>query len=899
MRRDLEVSSPKEGLHGPLILIRDPRSAELFEFSEEDHFLLTCMDGELGPEGTIARFEERFNKRIGAEQLELFISMLKEWGLLELAGATAEADADRDLILPPAGGRGGWRGRGRGGLGAAGALAGGGAAAEPVPEPAASANPAAQPRRPPRPRLIARPGLVAPDEVTSAEYTERPSDVREHLEAVSHRRGAGGGGGGGGRGPGAIPGPGWEPQLRVDGADEDPFDDPPHWTWFRPQGLFAWFGSWLWPVRYIAYLMPLIVGVGLWTIFSNWALYEPDVLLIRKPLTLLHHVLLSMVTLNILTQTGRGIVAAHMGGQALRFGVRLVFGVWPRFFTQLGGLSKLERTKLLWIHGTPPLLRLAVFGLSAVMWFVTRDQGNSLYKLFLLLSTMGFLSFFFSINPLMRGAGYHLLTVLLDMPDLRRRANMALRGRARGGQRRGGEEEGEVSENLFALKAYALASIIFMLALAGTVMFLTAHWLELNYEGVGVAIFLAVFAIVTWRFRAQIKDRKERRKVDRLRTREARIAELRAGGPRALARLQAGMHGDMVRPQLEPAPAEPKKKGNPFIRWGLLALVIAVMFLPYHYEPGGPVTIMPMQVQELHTEIPGVIGDVYFNGGERVEAGTVIARIASLEEERNVQTTRADLARKQAELEELLSTPRPEDVALARQALETARTAAQFSAAEEQRLSAVYKAGHISLEDYEEVRRRADVDAQQVLEAEANLRRVQAGPHPKEIEALRHEIEGLKDLLAYYESQLEKTALTMPFDGRIVTINLRDRRGQFLEKGDFFAQVENDESVRVQFNIPQSDVSEFGIGAAVRIKIWTYPDRIFTGEVVDIAPVVEEEDGQGSVVKVTSVIPNEDGTLKSGMTGFGKIDGGTKPVIVAFTRAIVRFFLIEAWSWLP
>jgi len=105
--------------------------------------------------------------------------------------------------------------------------------------------------------------------------------------------------------------------------------------------------------------------------------------------------------------------------------------------------------------------------------------------------------------------------------------------------------------------------------------------------------------------------------------------------------------------------------------------------------------------------------------------------------------------------------------------------------------------------------------------------------------------------------------------------------------------------VRVEFAIPQSDVSEFALGADVRIKIWTYPDRIFPGKVIDIAPSVDEELEQGMVLKVTTLIPNQDGTLKAGMTGYGKIDGGTKPVIVALTRAIVRFFLIEFWSWLP
>jgi putative peptide zinc metalloprotease protein len=312
------------------------------------------------------------------------------------------------------------------------------------------------------------------------------------------------------------------------------------------------------------------------------------------------------------------------------------------------------------------------------------------------------------------------------------------------------------------------------------------------------------------------------------------------------------------------------------------------------------VTINPLQQQEVHVEISGIIDEVPFNGGETVKAGTLIATISSLEEERHVQETRATIAKRQADLEELLSTPRPEDVQLAEQKLATAVTTAQFSREEVTRLEPVFKGGHISLEDYEQARKRSNVDAQQVLEAQSELRRVKAGPHPKEIEALRYEIAGLQEQLVYYEQQLERTNVLMPFDGRITTINLKDKLGLYLKKGDLFATVENDSSLRVEFDIPESDVGEFQAGASVRIKIWTYPDRIFTGTVSEIAPAVDSaHENGGEVLKVTTFIDNKDGLLKSGMTGFGKIDGGTKPVIVAFSRAIVRFFLIEVWSWLP
>jgi multidrug efflux pump subunit AcrA (membrane-fusion protein) len=122
--------------------------------------------------------------------------------------------------------------------------------------------------------------------------------------------------------------------------------------------------------------------------------------------------------------------------------------------------------------------------------------------------------------------------------------------------------------------------------------------------------------------------------------------------------------------------------------------------------------------------------------------------------------------------------------------------------------------------------------------------------------------------------------------------------GKYLNKGDLFATIENSNIAKVEIQVPQSDAVDVKMGAKTRLKVWTYPERIFEGKVVEISPVVEENDA-GEVVVITTYAPNEDGLLQSGMTGFGKIDGGEKPVIVAFTRMFVLFFLVEIWSWLP
>ncbi len=105
------------------------------------------------------------------------------------------------------------------------------------------------------------------------------------------------------------------------------------------------------------------------------------------------------------------------------------------------------------------------------------------------------------------------------------------------------------------------------------------------------------------------------------------------------------------------------------------------------------------------------------------------------------------------------------------------------------------------------------------------------------------------------------------------------------------------------------------------MKAWTYPNETFIGKVVSVAPVVlnkqkegtvdymatEREDSlsrattadPGRVVRVVVSVPNEDGRLKSEMTGYAKVRVGYEPFGLVMSHGIVRFFLVEVWSWIP
>ncbi len=136
-----------------------------------------------------------------------------------------------------------------------------------------------------------------------------------------------------------------------------------------------------------------------------------------------------------------------------------------------------------------------------------------------------------------------------------------------------------------------------------------------------------------------------------------------------------------------------------------------------------------------------------------------------------------------------------------------------------------------------------------------------------------------------------------------------------------FAVVEDANKIIAELEVPEEDVAEVRIGSKVTLRPWGHPTRAFKGKVVAIAPVAFEKSRErvertlserewlygrdptfkekGRVVRVLSELPNEDGFLKTDMTGYAKIDCDNKPVIVAFTRWLVRFTMIEVWSWIP
>jgi putative peptide zinc metalloprotease protein len=663
-----------------------------------------------------------------------------------------------------------------------------------------------------------------------------------------------------------------------DDHDKPQFDN--HWSLFQPTRFFDSMLSWFGFLRHFAPLIPLLIGFTTLGVIFNLHLVELDLKTVRFNLNLLQHLIFTLFTVNLGSQLYQGMVARHFNLHTPSFGLALIYGFLPRFNVIIRMPPSSPKRVKLEVAKAALVSRLLLFSTGVVIWLAMRGQGGMLPLFGLSLALFSFISFLFIANPLMGGAGYRWLSEWFDCPELRDKAFRALRYRIF----KPPAVIRKYVEDTPALRAYALASVLFILLLLGFISLALANWLELNYGGLGVMVFLLILAFMTLKLLRGLSRHEKHTGAGQ---------EYAADGSHRVV--------DDGISKTKPQSRINSKKWSllrPLKRLLVLSILLAVMFLPYSYEAGGPAKVLPIHKNGIYMQYPGVIERVFYNGGEWLEKDTVIARTANFKQQRDVDAVLAQIKKKQEELQILMTTPSPEQIALAQRELNTAKMRLAYSRKSLGRIEILHRQGDVSQETYDEALKEEDTAHHEVLEKKENLRVVKTRVNPHEIKSIKAEIELLQHDLVYYRELLARTELKMPFDGRIITMRLKDLENTYLEDNDLFAEVEDSRYVSIEIDIPESDIGVVAIGGTIRLKPLLAPDKIVEGEISQIYPTSFETD-YGNIIKVLTVIDNEDQTLRSGMTGYAKINGKEMFLGEAFGRAFLRFIQIEVWSWLP
>lgn len=285
---------------------------------------------------------------------------------------------------------------------------------------------------------------------------------------------------------------------------QDPFESemsgPPPGSWRgrpplsvrlgNPAWLFQLLADVLAPVRPLRFLfLPTVLIAGYGAIFNTYDI-EAHMARIALTLSFLQTLILGMLTANLLGKVAQGIAMARNNADTDEFGIRLAFGVIPRFYIFQGPIGTLGFPAQRQCYAAPLLFRLGMFSLGVLLWMAVWRSGSGVGEMALALATVGLSSFLFTANPLFPGDGYHWLTARLERPRLRQDGfkiiGMLLTFR---------RIPPELPRREFwLLVLYAVFSVAFTAFVIFSILFAVAFVLEEQLRGTGVVLFCVILA---------------------------------------------------------------------------------------------------------------------------------------------------------------------------------------------------------------------------------------------------------------------------------------------------------------------------------------------------------------------------------------------------------------------
>ena len=255
--------------------------------------------------------------------------------------------------------------------------------------------------------------------------------------------------------------------------------------------------------------------------------------------------------------------------------------------------------------------------------------------------------------------------------------------------------------------------------------------------------------------------------------------------------------------------------------------------------------VVPVQSAGLSVATNGVVAEVLVREGERVKAGDVLLRVENARQEAAVAQARAQLRRAEAQLAQLNSGARPQEIDQAQAAVEAARA----------QLAKVRVTGpplDITIAEAE------------VRRAEAQLELLTLGARPENIAAAEAEVVAAEAALQQAEAAMRETELRAPFDGTVASI--APKVGEYVTPGQAAVWLADDSTWKLE----TEDLTELGVvrvdvGSPVMVTIDALPDVELTGRVESIKPLGENRLGD-ITYRVVIVLDEHEPRLRWNMT---------------------------------
>jgi HlyD family secretion protein len=240
---------------------------------------------------------------------------------------------------------------------------------------------------------------------------------------------------------------------------------------------------------------------------------------------------------------------------------------------------------------------------------------------------------------------------------------------------------------------------------------------------------------------------------------------------------------------------------------------------------------------DLGFQMAGRVLQLSVAEGDAVRAGDELARLDTRELDAALEGARAQLDAAEARMSELVQGARPQEVLTAEAAVRGAATRAAEARLERDRATTLFAGGAVSRQALDRAESALQVATATLQQAEEQLALVREGPRTETIRAQRAAAAQARANVARAEAVLGNAIITAPFDG-VVTVRHREVGEAVTPGAPVLTLLDpNDRWVRIYVREDQMGLLRIGLGAEIIAD--TYPDRVYTGDVVFIGSEAE------------------------------------------------------------
>jgi multidrug resistance efflux pump len=643
----------------------------------------------------------------------------------------------------------------------------------------------------------------------------------------------------------------------------------------------------LWTRGFLAVSL-LAVAVAVWVVVSNWAdLVSGFGGAVRWETAVLVWVV--MLTATTLHEFAHGLTLKKFGGQVPEVGVLVMFFI-PCLYCNVSDAWLLrEKGKRLLVTLAGGYCDLCLWAAAVFVWRLTPLDGLVNYLAFVTMTVLGG-RVFFNFNPFIKLDGYYLLGDLLEVPNLLQRGQ----DRAKAHLRRllWGAEAPPADPHARALTVYGLSSWVYGLAFLGTAVFAAFRglWVTFGVAGLAVASGLAVILL------------------------KYQFGGLNAGEVKAM----------LARRRVRTAV------------WLLLLVgLVGVAFVPVADRAGGSFRVRGGGRFELRAPAAAVLREVFFDEGDEVPAGAVVARLEVPDLASRRTRLAAAAAEARAKLALLEAGPNPayvkdltEQAERASKWCERARAdltrEKEVHAKEAAKRDAVLAQATAELTQAETTYDRlksvggqavaaSELDAaaarvsvcrgvvaqasadqaglkiQGVAVAETELARrekeladvrgalalLKAGPRAEEVAAQRAGVARADEEVRYLDELAGKLTVRAGRGGLVVTPRLKERVGRLFQEGELVCEVEDTSALEVEVLLKEGQTARVGPGQQVDILARALPFQTIKGEVVRVAPSARRPGDRTDGTQAATLTPTAASTDAEGLTAvYCTLDAG-------------------------